>query len=324
MENVIDQETVGLQGIRGNYADLLNDFMFKRIFGSEENKDVLIAFLNRMLKDVEIEDVTFIETHHLGETADDRQSVFDLSCRCRNGSTFIVEMQKARQKNFRERALYYTSYPILEQGRKARERYERVKTQRSRQGLPVHKFKWEYDLKPVIMVSILNFKLEHCHNWPQERCYSSYSIREETYGERLTNNLRYVFLELGRFKKEVCDLVDPYEKWMYLFCHMPDLPERPEGFDEIEFDRLFNLANINNFTDEELYAYRQSLEHMSDYLNTIDYARDEGRELGREEGREEGRRIIIRHLYSKGMPASQIADYLDMTLDKVESILAEK
>lgn len=297
MENVIDQETVGLQGIRGNYADLLNDFMFKRIFGSEENKDVLIAFLNRMLKDVEIEDVTFIGTHHLGETADDRQSVFDLSCRCRNGSTFIVEMQKARQKNFRER---------------------------SRQGLPVHKFKWEYDLKPVIMVSILNFKLEHCHNWPQERCYSSYSIREETYGERLTNNLRYVFLELGRFKKEVCDLVDPYEKWMYLFCHMPDLPERPEGFDEIEFDRLFNLANINNFTDEELYAYRQSLEHMSDYLNTIDYARDEGRELGREEGREEGRRIIIRHLYSKGMPASQIADYLDMTLDKVESILAEK
>lgn len=336
MGDFIDQKKPGHQGRRGEYADLLNDFMFKRIFGSEENKDVLIAFLNRMLKDVEIEDVTFIETYHLGETEEDRKAVFDLSCRCRNGSTFIVEMQKARQKNFRERALYYTSYPILEQGRKAREQYEREKVYRSHQGLPVKDFKWDFDLKPVIMVSILNFKLEHCHNWPQERCYSSYSIREETYGERLTNNLRYVFLELGRFKKEICDLTDAYEKWMYLFCHMPNLTQRPEGFDEIEFDRLFNLSGIHNFTAEEYEAYKKSLEQMSDYANTIDYAHEEGRELGRieghaaglaeglEQGIEQGVAQTIRQFHSKGMPATQIADFLDMPLDQIESILSEK
>lgn len=328
MGDFIDQKKPEQQGRRGEYADLLNDFMFKRIFGSEENKDVLIAFLNRMLKDVEIEDVTFIETYHLGETEEDRKAVFDLSCRCRNGSTFIVEMQKARQKNFRERALYYTSYPILEQGRKAREQYEREKVYRSRQGLPVKEFKWDFTLKPVIMVSILNFRLEHCHNWPDARYYSSYSISEETYGERLTNNLRYVFLELGRFKKEICDLSDPYDKWMYLFCHMPDLQVRPEGFDEIEFDRLFNLAEIHNFTAEEYEAYKKSLEQMSDYVNTIDCARDEGREIGRKEGREQGReearQDTIRQLHSKGLSATQIADLLDVTLEQVESILAEK
>ena len=106
------------------YANLLCDFMFKRMFCSEANKDVLIWFLNMVLEDVDIVDVDFIPTEHLGLTEEDRKVIFDISCRCSDGKTFIIEMQKGYQKYFRERALYYTTYPINAQGREARDRYE--------------------------------------------------------------------------------------------------------------------------------------------------------------------------------------------------------
>ena len=82
------------------YAELLCDFMFKRLFGSEANKDVLIGFLNMLLEDVEIEDVDFIPTEHLGMTEEDRKVIFDISCRCKDGRSFIIEMQKGYQKHF--------------------------------------------------------------------------------------------------------------------------------------------------------------------------------------------------------------------------------
>ena len=108
---------------RKKYAELLCDFMFKRLFGSEANKDVLIGFLNMILEDVDIVDVDFIPTEHLGLTEQDRMAVFDISCTCNDGRTLFIEMQKGFQEHFRERAVYYTSFPINEQGRKAKEEF---------------------------------------------------------------------------------------------------------------------------------------------------------------------------------------------------------
>ena len=116
------------------FAELLCDFMFKRLFGSEANKDVLIGFLNMLLKDVEIVDVDFIPTEHLGQTEEDRKVVFDISCICKDGRSFIIEMQKGYQKHFRERAVYYTTYPINEQGRHAHDLYLRQKAEAEAEG----------------------------------------------------------------------------------------------------------------------------------------------------------------------------------------------
>jgi hypothetical protein len=99
--------------------------MFKRLFGSEENKDVLIGFLNILMHDAAIVDVDFIPTEHHGMTEHDRKAVFDISCKCADGQTFIIEMQKGYQKHFRKRAVFYTSYPINEQWRLAREKFIR-------------------------------------------------------------------------------------------------------------------------------------------------------------------------------------------------------
>lgn len=108
---------------KNGYANLINDYMFKRVFGSEECKDILISFLNHVLDEKKVEDVVFLPTEHLGPTEDDRSAVFDIACRTSSGDEFIVEMQNAAQPFFKDRSLFYTSYPIINQAALAKEKY---------------------------------------------------------------------------------------------------------------------------------------------------------------------------------------------------------
>ena len=296
------------------YAELLCDFMFKRLFGSEAYKDVLISFLNMLLKDDVIEDVTFIPTEHFGLTEEDRKVIFDIMCSCSNGKRFIIEMQNASQKHFRKRALFYTAYPINEQGRMAREEFIRDHESKS----DGEKFKWDYDLKPIIVAAILNFMFEHDDGWPDDRYHSSYRLREDSTYEVMTDVLRFVFIELKRFNKRIWEIETTFDKWMYLLKHMHEMEAVPEKFDTPEFRRLFLLAKIGNFTPEEYKQYLKSLESMSDYYNIIDTAVEaaEKRALtkGREEGRAEGERIkaieIASKLIANGMSKKEAAEFV--------------
>lgn len=301
METVIKEERS-----RQIYAELLCDFMFKRVFGSEENKDVLIAFLNVMLGDVQIKDVTFIPTEQLGDSEEDRTVIFDVSCQCTDGRTFIIEMQKGYQKNFRDRALFYTTYPINKQGKLVKKRHEEENSERTGKGLEKKNFKWDYRLDPVIVVAILNFSFDHNEDWPQERYHSSYRLREDCTGEVMTENLRFVFMELGRFRKKVWELESVYDKWMFALKHIHELAEKPAVFHEAEFERLFLLAKIGNFTAEEYKHYITSLKHMSDYYNIIDTAVEAAEKRGVEKGLEKGKREIANRLMSMGMSDADI------------------
>lgn len=305
------------------YANLLCDFMFKRLFGSEANKDVLIAFLNMLLEDSEIVDVDFIPTEHLGLTKEDRKAIFDISCKCKNESSFIIEMQKGYQKHFRERAIYYTTYPINEQGRNARDLFIKEHPEEDSKT----EFKWDYDLKPVTVVAILNFKFGHDESWPKDRMHSSYRLREDTTGEIMTEVLRFVFLELGRFKKHIWELETVADKWMYLLKHMHEMDEIPEKFSDTLFRRLFILSEIGNFTAEELEKYEASMRDMSDYYNIIDTAAEEaekrgmakGMEIGREEGREK-MRIAAKRLKDSGVDLQTIAQATGLDVDTIAKL----
>lgn len=267
------------------YAELLCDFMFKRLFGTDSNKDILIRFLNIVLQDNEIVDVSFIPTEHSGMTEEDRKVIFDISCRCKDGRTFIIEMQKGYQKYFRERALYYTTYPINEQARDAKNLYIKEKTE----GKTEVKFDWDYNLKPVTVVAILNFQFKHTTEWPTDRFRSSYRLREDTYQDDLmTDALRFVFIELGRFNKYLWELETLFDKWLYLLKHMHEMQEIPKEFSDPFFVRLFMLAEINKFTTEEKEQYLKSLGNMGDYANIINSAAEEAHAIGKAEGLEEG------------------------------------
>ena len=333
-------EIVEKKSVHSQYAELLCDFMFKRLFGSEANKDVLMGFLNMILedvqiKDVQIKDVKFISTEHFGLTKKDRKAIFDISCECTDGRTLIIEVQKGYQEHFRKRAVFYTCYPINEQGRLAKEEYIREhQCKDDGEG-----FRWDFDLKPVMVVAILNFMFDHNEGWPKDRYHSSYRLREDHSGEEMTDVLRYVFLELGRFRKRIWELETTFDKWMYLLKHMPEMVGIPEIFRTPEFRRLFILAEIGNFTPEEMEEYENSLKNMSDYYNIIDSAekraRDEGRlegelrglEKGREEGREEGRVEgqfskaveVAAKLIATGMSKAEAASLVGLSEEDLDS-----
>lgn len=306
------------------YAELLCDFMFKRLFGSEENKDVLIGFLNLILQDVEIEHVDFIPNENLGLTEEDRKAIFDISCTCSDGRTLIIEMQKGYQKHFRERAVFYTSYPINSQGRAAREKYTKEHGCKE----DGESFRWDYNLKPIIVVALLNFKFDHSANWPADRFHSSYRLREDFTGEVMTEVVRYVFLELGRFRKSIGELESNFDKWLFLLKNMHKMTGIPKEFDTPEFRRLFILAEIGNFTPEEMKQYLNSLTNMSDYYNIIESTaelaekrgREEGRAEGKMEGREEAKLEDARRLKELGVGVEIISQATGLPVETIENL----
>ena len=239
------------------------------------------------------------------------------------------------QKYFRDRALFYTTYPINKQGKLAKTKHERENAERTSKGLEKKDFKWNYKLDPVIVVAILNFAFDHDDDWPQDRYHSSYRIREDSTGEVMTENLRFVFMELGRFKKKVWELESVFDKWMFALKHIHELAEKPAAFHEAEFERLFLLAKIGNFTAEEYKHYITSLKHMSDYYNIIDTAveaaekrgREEGMEKGRAEGLEEGiekqKREIAYRLISMGMSDDDIIIATGLSTDELAELKTE-
>lgn len=299
------------------YAELLCDFMFKRLFGSEANKDVLILFLNAVLEDVEIVEVNFIPTEHQGLTEEDRKVVFDIACRCADGSTFIIEMQRGYQKYFRERALYYTTYPINEQGRNAHDLYYRRKAELGEDA----KFDWDYHLKPVTVVAILNFQFRHNEGWQADKLRSSYRLREDGCGEIMTDALRFVFLELGRFNKYIWELESVFDKWMYLLKHIHEMVEIPQEFADPLFKRLFLLAEIDKFTAAEKKQYLKSLENMGDYRNMINSAAEEAEKRGHAAGLAAGIMEAARRMLAAGMSLKSVSEILQVPESELQKQL---
>ena len=272
-----DDGTVEIEGRKMRYIDPLTDWGFKRLFGSEMNKEILLGFLQDLFPEKDIRDISYLGNENAGATSGDRKAVFDVSCRTEKGEEFIVEMQKAPQEYFRDRALYYSTFPLQRQAPKG---------------------DWDFRLTPVYMVGILNFGLVHnvrdeLREKVREMRVFRYELTETTLGERMTDNLAFVFLELERFGKSEDGLETMLDKWMYVLKNLSRLTERPVELQERIFRRLFEAARIAAFTREELDEYTNDMMTENDRRNAIDYARKQGRAEGRAEGviagRAEGR-----------------------------------
>ena len=126
-----------MQPYRDRYLNPYTDFGFKKLFGTEVNKDLLISFINSLLHGREkIKDLTYLNAEHLGGGEADRKAIFDVYCENEQGEKFLVEMQRGEQQYFKDRSLYYATFPIREQA---------------------HRGDWNYELKCVYIIGILNF-----------------------------------------------------------------------------------------------------------------------------------------------------------------------
>ena len=264
-------------GSEGKYIDLMVDWSFKKIFGTEVNKDILIEFLKVIFPQYAISDITYVPTEQLGIMEDDRKAIFDVLCRTVDGKTFLVEMQRGYQKHFFERALFYTSFPIMKQGKKAL-------AEEARGNRP-----WDFSLDGVFFLGILNFKYED-----DEMTEHRYRLLEATSKKLMTDKLEFVFVEVEKFDKNEDELETDLDKWLYLLKNMSNLLDRPEKLRDRIFTKLFDVAELAQLDDEDRTNYIKAMNTERDTYNQIEYARESGREEGREEGhkvgKEEGRK----------------------------------
>ena len=251
------------------YINLLTDFGFKRLFGSEPNKALLIDFLNVILPPQHtVADISYKNNENVGNTTLDRKAIFDIYCESKTGEKFIVEIQKAKQNYFKDRSVYYSTFPIQEQAEKG---------------------DWNYKLSSVYTIGILDFIFEE-HKQEQEFLHTVELKNQNC--EVFYDKLKFIYVELPKFKKKIEELETHFEKWLYLFKHLSELETPPEKLQEGVFKQLFEIAEIAKFTPEEQRAYENSLKYYRDLHNVIETskleARQEGIVIGREEGREEG------------------------------------
>ena len=245
--------------VQDRYISPLTDFGFKRLFGTEPNKALLIDFLNVVLPQRHtISDLSFRNSENVGNTALDRKAIFDIYCQSKSGERFIVEIQKAKQNFFKDRSVYYSTFPIQEQ---------------AQPGL------WNFQLSPVYAIGVLDFVFDdhkeddtilHTVELKDEKCQVFY------------DKLKFIYLELPKFHKTVDQLESHFDKWLFLLKHLPDLDDPPEAFQEDPFLRLFEVAEIANFSIAEQDAYEDSLKYYRDLNNVVDTSRQEGRQEGRE------------------------------------------
>ena len=255
--------------MRAKYINPYTDFGFKKIFGEEASKPQLIDFLNALLPEQnKIVDLIFKNTEQLGLTELDRKAVYDLYCETDKGEKFIVELQKAKQNYFKERTIYYSTFPIREQAEKG---------------------EWNYSLKAVYCIGILDFTFDDYETEP-ERTEFLHTIKlKNQNGNIFYNKLTYVYLEMPNFIKVESELETRLDKWLYFIKHLEDFQSIPAIFKDEVFVQAFEKAALANLGQSELEKYEMNLKIYRDYKNTVDTAFDEGKLEGKIEGKLEGK-----------------------------------
>ena len=250
------------------YISLLTDFGFKRIFGSDINKDLLIDFLNSLFNGEQVvKDVTYLNSEHVGDVYAERKAIFDVYCENEHGEKFIVEMQNAYQTYFKDRSLYYATFPIREQAPKGDN--------------------WNFKLQHVYVVALLNYDMNE-EAFSLESINHDVGLLDKQTHKVFNNKLTFKYVEIARFNKDINELETNFDKWLYVLRNLSRLDNQPTYLRNEVFNRLFSQAEIARFDKKELKAYEDSLKAYRDIKNSLDTAKEEGRAEGLAEGLEKG------------------------------------
>lgn len=287
----------------GKYFNPYTDFGFKKLFGEEANKDLLIDFLNELLPAKhKIATLTFKNIEQLPEIAENRRAVFDIYCTADSGEHFVVEMQKAKINFFKDRSLFYATFPIQRQAKVG---------------------KWDYNLETVYLIAILDF--EYDEREERRKFLREVQLKDQD-GDLFYDKLHFKFVQMPLFNKELEELETHFDKWLYFLKNLAELDDIPGILREPIFEKAFHTAEVGKLTGDELLAYQMSQIEYWDMTAAIDSALENGREEGKQEGLEEGKNLVqkenVLRMSAKGIPPTEIANLLDLAIDRVKAILA--
>lgn len=290
---------------REKYINPYTDFGFKKLFGTEMNKDLLISFLNALFNnsEKEIEDVQYLNGENLGEGYGDRRSVFDVYCMTKDGSRFIVEMQKAEQEYFKDRSVYYATTPIRQQAVKG---------------------KWDYHLENVYTIGILNFEFPK-NEYPADSYRHEIKLKDVEDNHVFYDKLTFVYLEMPKFNKTEDELETMFDKWMFVLQNLYRLLERPKALQDRVFKKLFEQAEIAKYTEAERWEYEASQKEYWDNYSVVKTAERKGEIKGLQQGLQQGvqqeKIDTIHRLQAMGLSVEQIAQGAGMNVDEVKKLL---
>jgi predicted transposase/invertase (TIGR01784 family) len=292
--------------MRAKYINPFTDFGFKKIFGdsrvdegngrSPASKPLLIDFLNALLpQNNKIVDLNFKNTEQLGQTDADRKAIYDIYCENENGEKFIVELQKAKQNYFKERTIYYSTFPIREQAEKG---------------------EWNYNLKAVYCVGILDFTFDDYENEPEKsEVVHTIKLKNQN-GKTFYDKLTYIYLEMPNFKKQEADLKTRLDKWLYFIKHLEDFQSIPTVFKDEVFTQAFEKAELAKFGQAELESYEYSLKVFRDNKAVFEYAID----TAFDEGKIEGKIEVAKAAKQMGLSATDIIKLTGLTESEIDNL----
>ena len=300
------------------YINPYTDFGFKKLFGEEANKDLLIDFLNALLPEYhQVKTLEFRNPEQLGDSAYDRRAVFDVFCDAENGDKFIVEMQKEDQEYFKDRSVFYSTHLIQGQGQKG---------------------KWNYKLKAVYFIGILDFVYDK--NKPDPILIREVSLKDQ-FGEEFYKKLQYIYIQMPVFHKTESELKTPKDKWLFFLKNLPSLEHIPSILNEdIVFQKAFHTAEVAAMPKNDRDRYQHELKQYWDYWSTFQTAEKkglaqgltkgiaqgltkgiaQGRAEGKAEGKTEEKIEIARNMKIEGFDSAMIAKVTGLTPDEIEQL----
>ena len=273
------------------YINPYTDFGFKKLFGTELNKDLLISFLNALFDGKQvITDVRYMNSEHLGIYSGERRAIFDVYCENEQGEKFIVEMQNVYQQFFKDRSVFYSTFPIREQ---------------ALQG------DWNFELKSVYTIGILNFVFPE-DEYSKDCLFHEVKLMDTEDKHVFFDKLTFMYIEMPKFNKTENELVTMLDKWLFVLRNLSRLMERPAALQERIFTRLFEQAEIAKFSPEDQRQYEDSIKAYRDINNAINTAK--------KEAKEEEKIDMANKMKLKGFAIDDIADITGLSPDEIAKL----
>ena len=292
--------------LMGHYINPFTDWGFKKLFGQEVTKDILIAFLNGLLDGEHvIEDVLFMDKELLPEAKDMRGLIYDVYCKTESGRRIIVEMQNRDQTHFLDRTTFYMAKAITSQAKRG---------------------EWDYELDAVYGVFFMNFRASEL---AEDRFRTDVELRERDTNRRVSEKLRMIYLQLPCFRKREEECETMFDRFIYTMKNMEILDKIPFMSQNEVFRKLAEIADVNALTQEEQEKYDASIKLLRDNIAVykgavregVQKGREEGLEAGRAEGRAEGLAYSAKQMSAAGMTKETIAAVLQMNIAQLDALL---
>ena len=289
---------------RRNIHQLADRLRFQANIWNGNEQELLICFLNSFFNGRQVvKDVSYLNPEHVGDVYTDRKAISDVYCEGENGEKFIVEMQNAYQTYFKDRSLFYSTFPIREQAPKGSE--------------------WDFKLNHVYTVALLNFYMNE-DAFDKEKIRHHVQLCDTATHKIFYDKLEFIYVEIAKFNKTLGELETLYEKWLYALKNLYKLTQRPKELCDKVFDRLFEEAEIAKFTPQEMREYEASKMAYRDIKNSIDTAKQEGlaegMELGVEKGKNQKALDIAKNMLADGVDINLIMKYSGLTLEQLDKL----